>query len=499
MAHKTKNSPYRQLLAAITSKIDSKITVMLDSGYEDLTFEFDKEIDINQIDCTFKVLKGDNVRLFVECSEPPRVFKISTWDELDYQDGKIWKLNEDHGFVECDGDPEIVFYYETTGDKKFNVNDEIQCTLIDGNYYIDSVRYEQRCESMVLKSDLENIPQFNAPTENDNADVASLSKYSWPSNTSKYTHQSMQTNQSALESWLQSTIDLDESPQNYLNENHMPVAFQPVDELHEYEKDYYIPIGMYEFFKTVKPQSRSLSEKLNQMLPNVPLSMENYGHRFHNLLFLEEIEMKKAFSMYKGATSFLEQDQLFWMSCTNIQELRPPIAIGDEIHARNGSGSQYYYRGKVQKFTEKYFVIKFKDDFVNDFDNGIYDYEFHYNRTIFKRKQFSVDYTINKFDNQFMFPTELTVFEPQLNVHVQDDCQLMLNGTLIEHFMQRLNAEQLQAVKNALCGECRPLPFIIYGPPGNCFSFFVRISHFSLLFFINHQFTIRFLVFSSQN
>lgn len=64
-----------------------------------------------------------------------------------------------------------------------------------------------------------------------------------------------------------------------------------------------------------------------------------------------------------------------------------------------------------------------------------------------------------------MFPTKLSIAKSlQLNVTL-DDNKMMLDGKAIEWFKDGLNDMQQQAVVESLRGECRPLPFIIYGPP----------------------------------
>lgn len=52
--------------------------------------------------------------------------------------------------------------------------------------------------------------------------------------------------------------------------------------------------------------------------------------RFHALIFLEEVEMKKSFEQYKSSALWIQQDERgFSIPCTKIKQLRPPISIGE--------------------------------------------------------------------------------------------------------------------------------------------------------------------------
>lgn len=157
-------------------------------------------------------------------------------------------------------------------------------------------------------------------------------------------------------------------------------------------------------------------------------------------------------------------------------ELRPPISRGDGIFAikmKDKDGherwkrEERYYRGTVEKVYSNRYIIRFLSDrFKKDFNDSKpenYHVEFHYNRTVCKRKHAGVDAALSKFDEQMFFPRELITKPPQIDVTIEDG-NFLLNTEekMIEipWFNKQLNDEQKYSVMLCLRGECRPLPFI---------------------------------------
>lgn len=138
---------------------------------------------------------------------------------------------------------------------------------------------------------------------------------------------------------------------------------------------------------------------------------------------------------------------------------------GDKIQVRNLENEAYYYRGVVERVLFDRFILKFKKDFVEDYRVGdTFSATFFHNRVVFIRKHAAVEYAKQKLSEAFLFPKQLTLANDlQLNAAVQEE-QLMIDGKQTPWFKD-LNGEQKEAVAGALRGECRPNPFIIFGPP----------------------------------
>lgn len=132
----------------------------------------------------------------------------------------------------------------------------------------------------------------------------------------------------------------------------------------------------------------------------------------------------------------------------------------------------YFYRGVVERVLLDRFILKFKKDFVEDYRVGdTFSAKFSHNRVVFIRKHAAVEYAKQKLSEAFLFPKQLALANDlQLNAMIQDE-QLTIDGKQTPWFKD-LNGEQKEAVAGALRGECRPNPFIIFGPPvSNCLHF----------------------------
>lgn len=123
------------------------------------------------------------------------------------------------------------------------------------------------------------------------------------------------------------------------------------------------------------------------------------------------------------------------------------------------------YRGVVERVLFDRFILKFKNDFVEHFKVGFtYRAQFTHNRVIFQRKHAAVEYVKQKLDESFLFPRGLQLAENlQFDAKLNDN-KLILNG-VEKPWFREINEEQQKAVVGALRGECRPYPFIVFGPP----------------------------------
>lgn len=123
------------------------------------------------------------------------------------------------------------------------------------------------------------------------------------------------------------------------------------------------------------------------------------------------------------------------------------------------------YRGVVERVLCDRFILKFKNDFCDQFKaDHTYSAAFHHNRIAFQRKHAAVTNAKKKFGKSFLFPKRLRLaenlqFDAKLNGNT-----LVLNGKRM-HWFRQLNEEQQRAVVGALRGESRPYPFVIFGPP----------------------------------
>lgn len=139
---------------------------------------------------------------------------------------------------------------------------------------------------------------------------------------------------------------------------------------------------------------------------------------------------------------------------------------GDYVYAKKVNAPSIPYSGRVKGVSDNLFKIKFRKDFAENFNSEQYIIEFRYHRTVYLKRHEAIDNALVKFDENFLFPSrELAPKMAQLDVELEDG-KLMLDDEEIPWFNDKLNTEQMRAVVEALRAECRPLPFMIQGPPG---------------------------------
>lgn len=103
------------------------------------------------------------------------------------------------------------------------------------------------------------------------------------------------------------------------------------------------------------------------------------------------------------------------------------------------------------------------------------------------RKHAAVEYAKQKLSEEFLFPKQLTLAnKQQINAIIQDG-KLIIDGKQVSWFKEELNDEQKEAVAAALRGECRPFPFIIFGPPVIAFQYNIILFLIRLLFKLCNQ------------
>lgn len=147
------------------------------------------------------------------------------------------------------------------------------------------------------------------------------------------------------------------------------------------------------------------------------------------------------------------------------------ISKGDRVFAKKVNAPSICYIGKIKAVENNLFKIKFRRDFAETFNSETYIIEFRYHRTVYIKQHEAIDNAIDMFNKEFLFPSRSLIPRiPQLDVKLFGD-RLVLDGKLLPWCNTQLNFEQKEAVKEALRAECRPMPFMIQGPPGNQLRF----------------------------
>ncbi|KAL5286264.1 MOV10L1.2 family protein [Megaselia abdita] len=185
-----------------------------------------------------------------------------------------------------------------------------------------------------------------------------------------------------------------------------------------------------------------------------PLRPRNYVSRMETLVFIEEIYNR---DLYHSETELFdvfiyydERDDLYHVDgLENIDKKKPSIMIGGKVLLTEFDF--YEYSG----FIVEVYSDGFAFDSSDDIDDGIFNIRFLYSRTNTRKQLFSIGMVIQNFGFSFLFPSGITIKSGQT-----------LNRNEVHWFNPLLNASQKAAVKNILRGYCRPMPYIVFGPPG---------------------------------
>lgn len=233
-----------------------------------------------------------------------------------------------------------------------------------------------------------------------------------------------------------------------------------------------------------------IDERLARLLPFLTdtLTFRTYEQSMHSLLYLEEIQQFHAMRRYdRDRAHFRRENEYLALAVPNMAETRPSLVLGDYLlatspwkkpehpllHSRTDDIRLTAHRGEIHKILSDRILLKFNENFHAAYGGDDWKLEFHFSRIPMRKCHYAVQRIIQKMGEQFLFPQRLVKCAAvQLDVRLDEDGRMWLcrgNGTAdteLPWFEQSLNIVQKEAVKNVLRGEARPMPYVIFGPPG---------------------------------
>ncbi|XP_021114419.1 RNA helicase Mov10l1 isoform X1 [Heterocephalus glaber] len=248
------------------------------------------------------------------------------------------------------------------------------------------------------------------------------------------------------------------------------------------------------------------------------LNMSNYKEKFSTLLWLEEIHAEMELKDYSMSGVTLKRNgDLLVLEVPGLAESRPSLYTGDKLilKSQEYNGHVVEYISYVMEIHEEDVTLKLNTEFEQAYNSEPMDVEFTYNRTTSRRCHFALEQAIH-LGVKVLFPEEVILQSPQVTgswshaQHTKSDEQFttknrkttkdqirhstkeksvgakdlprMVTSTAeisdlvdethtpkardTEFFNPLLNENQKLAVRRILSGDCRPLPYILFGPPG---------------------------------
>nr|XP_032625295.1 RNA helicase Mov10l1 [Chelonoidis abingdonii] len=257
------------------------------------------------------------------------------------------------------------------------------------------------------------------------------------------------------------------------------------------------------------------------------LNLFNYKANLSTLLWLEEIHAEMEIKEFSMSGVILKKNGNFLvLEVPGLAEGRPSLYAGDKVILKSQDYSEHIieYIAYVTEIHDEDATLRLNPEFEQVYNFEPMDVEFTLNRTTSRRCQFAVEQGIY-LGEKVLFPDTLVLQSPQVvktwnnmgcrtvaadheqytkkkdmcsfqkkkmqneetkcmvpvkrnivavprMVTVGTQTSKLINGIMTpeqrdcEFFNPVLNEHQKLAVKRILSGECRPTPYVLFGPPG---------------------------------
>ncbi|XP_047239037.1 RNA helicase Mov10l1 isoform X3 [Girardinichthys multiradiatus] len=224
------------------------------------------------------------------------------------------------------------------------------------------------------------------------------------------------------------------------------------------------------------------------------LSPSNVHSRFSTLLWLEELNAEREVREFTISGALLRKGGVYLhLEVLGLAEGRPNLNIGDRVSLKrlHNDGMAMEYVSYVAEINEEDVSLRVNSDFHHSYLGEPLNVEFTYNRLTMRRCHNALELT--KHFGEIIFPSRVTSQTLQWTGAWMDESSATENEKLWstcvdmkskatqtkegqqtskpipnqgQFFNPDLNPCQKEAVKRILEGECRPAPYVLFGPPG---------------------------------
>ncbi|XP_018432225.1 PREDICTED: RNA helicase Mov10l1 [Nanorana parkeri] len=241
------------------------------------------------------------------------------------------------------------------------------------------------------------------------------------------------------------------------------------------------------------------------------LHLANYRKKMSTLLWLEDIHNEREMKACSLSGVCLQKCGGFLiLDVPGIIEGRPSLYPGDKVLLKNQAHTtiDVEYLGTVVEIHDEEVTLRVNSNLEQSYNFEPMDVEFTYNRTTSRRCQFAVEQS-EHLGRAVLFPEMVILQSPQVSttglhkencmgkkeqnltqqenrhkaptreknsVSMSDMVTVATQTTkqgkesaakiMNQFFNPVLNDQQKLAVRRILSGECRPSPYILFGPPG---------------------------------
>ncbi|XP_044008697.1 probable RNA helicase armi [Aphidius gifuensis] len=200
------------------------------------------------------------------------------------------------------------------------------------------------------------------------------------------------------------------------------------------------------------------------------LNAMNYRDRFHALLYLEEIGLTIEMQKYDIDSGILiAKDDYLVLNVPGLVEKRPSLIIGDRCIVKfrwDSSGGNIKYEGCIHKICSTNVLLKFNPKFHEIYHGEDCIITFKSSYSSIGRCHNAVNLAILYLGPELLFPTYVKEKLSQTKIYETISSSDIVKEHKLNWFNKKLNKYQKDAVYNILLGIARPLPYVIFGPPG---------------------------------
>jgi helicase MOV-10 len=201
-----------------------------------------------------------------------------------------------------------------------------------------------------------------------------------------------------------------------------------------------------------------ISNELRNILEKPAYSLDTYSDFWSQILWASEFQAREDIKLFDMEDVKLNKEGHFYsFTVPGLAEGRPSVLRGDLIHI---TWKDRLHQGRVNKI--RLLDVLLELDRFSSYNSGLdrVDIRFTFSRTTFRTSHEGVRLAPDNMGAPLLLPS----YE-----HVKESLAKRLGREIPEDvkFANRdLNWEQQAAVINVLRGACRPMPFILFGPPG---------------------------------
>ncbi|KAL5515673.1 hypothetical protein EMCRGX_G000874 [Ephydatia muelleri] len=241
-----------------------------------------------------------------------------------------------------------------------------------------------------------------------------------------------------------------------------PRPMRPVVAARQHKmKDYLVPGNLRDMMEEMDTDITAIQPQLAE-----PLSLDNYREVFSTLLWLEEIAKEQEIRKHDLASV-----NCLGLTVPGLAEGRPKLLVGDKVMIcrPGGTDNEIHYEGIIHKIYGEDILMQFNQEVQEDLAGEECDVMFTFNRAPLCRMHHAADMAV-MLGAQVLFPTCPSPMPPLAGL----DSTTFYNPIL--------NDRQKSAVTRIVGARCRPMPYVLFGPPGTGKTVTVVESILQILF-----------------